>query len=229
MNNLEIWDKVREVPKEAIKPINGGRLKGMSDINPVWRIKTLTEQFGMCGFGWKYEIMNERLEEAANGEITAFVRINLYVKVDNEWSAAIPGTGGNSFVAKESAGLRTSDECFKMALTDALSVACKALGIGADVYWAADKSKYGDNEQTTQPQNQPTQQPSQQPQKTTKPALSDKQVSRLWAIAKSANVTEATVREVIKKDYNKEHIHDLTKTEYDKVCERLETKIKQSA
>ena len=30
----------------------------------------------------------------------------------------------------------TSDECYKMALTDALSVACKALGVAADVLLA---------------------------------------------------------------------------------------------
>ena len=36
----------------------------------------------------------------------------------------------------------TSDECYKMALTDAISVACRALGVGADVYWEADRSKY---------------------------------------------------------------------------------------
>ena len=29
-----------------------------------------------------------------------------------------------------------------MAITDAFGVACKYLGIGADVYWANDKSKY---------------------------------------------------------------------------------------
>ena len=29
-----------------------------------------------------------------------------------------------------------------MALTDAMSVACKALGVAADVYWQADKTKY---------------------------------------------------------------------------------------
>jgi hypothetical protein len=46
------------------------------------------------------------------------------------------------FVASEKSGLYTSDECFKMALTDALSVACKALGIGADVYWDRDPNKY---------------------------------------------------------------------------------------
>ena len=31
----------------------------------------------------------------------AFVMINLYVKVDGEWSKPIVGTGGSSFVAKE--------------------------------------------------------------------------------------------------------------------------------
>jgi uncharacterized protein with PIN domain len=66
----------------------------------------------------------------------------LYIKIDDKWSEAIPGTGGSSFVTKEKNGLYMSDECFKMALTDAISVACKALGIGADVYWDKDKTKY---------------------------------------------------------------------------------------
>lgn len=35
-----------------------------------------------------------------------------------------------------------SDECYKMATTDALSVACKNLGIGADIYWKESKTKY---------------------------------------------------------------------------------------
>jgi hypothetical protein len=38
-----------------------------------------------------------------------------------------------------------------MALTDAISVACKALGIAADVYWEADKSKYDDQSAKTEP------------------------------------------------------------------------------
>lgn len=140
--NLSIYNQVRSVPENALKKIEAGRLKGKSDINPMWRIKTLTEQFGMCGVGWKYVIKEERLENGGKDEIAAFVNIDLFVKVNNEWSEAIPGTGGSMFVASESKGLYTSDECFKMALTDALSVACKALGFGADVYWNADKSKY---------------------------------------------------------------------------------------
>ena len=141
-DNMIVYDAVRAVPNAAKRSITAGRLKGKTDINPMWRIKVLTEQFGVCGFGWKYEILSERLETGANNEISAFVTIHLYVKIGDAWSAPIPGVGGSAFVAKERSGLYTSDECFKMALTDAISVACKALGVGADVYWDADASKY---------------------------------------------------------------------------------------
>lgn len=142
MDNLTIYNEVRNVPDSAKRRIEAGRLKGKTDINPMWRIKALTEKFGPCGFGWKYVITDKRLEQGANGEVAAFLDIDLFVKADGVWSDAIPGTGGSAFVAKEKNGLYTSDECFKMALTDAISVACKALGFGADVYWDADKSKY---------------------------------------------------------------------------------------
>lgn len=137
--NMEIYNQVREVPKEAQKPIGAGRLKGMTDIKPQWRIEKLTEVFGACGFGWKTVIKNKEIIEGANEEKIAIVDIDLFVKVNGEWSEAIEGTGGSSFVAKESKGLYTSDECFKMAYTDALSVACKALGVGANVYWGDSK------------------------------------------------------------------------------------------
>ena len=141
-DNLELWEKVRAVPENALTPITGGRLKGKSDISPLWRFKTLTDMFGVCGFGWRYEVVGKRLEQGANGEIAAFVDIHLFVKMDGEWSAAIPGTGGSSFVANEKNGLYVNDECFKMALTDAIGVACKSLGIAADVYWSKDCTKY---------------------------------------------------------------------------------------
>lgn len=142
MENMAIYNAARSVPDSAKRQIGAGRLKGKTDINPMWRLKTLTEQFGPCGIGWKYVITDKRLEQGANGEVAAFLDIDLFVKVDGAWSEAIPGTGGSAFVAREKSGLYTSDECFKMALTDAISVACKALGFGADVYWEADRSKY---------------------------------------------------------------------------------------
>ena len=145
-NNLNIYNQLRSVPEEAQKKITGGRLNGMTDIKPMWRIEKLTEVFGMCGIGWKAPIKNKEIIEGANGEKIAIVDIDLYVKVNNKWSEPIEGTGGSSFISKEKNGLYTSDECFKMAYTDAISVACKSLGMGADVYWG--DSKYATREAT---------------------------------------------------------------------------------
>lgn len=145
MSNLDIYNKVREVPKEAQKQIGGGRLKGMTDINPMWRIKCLTEQFGACGFGWYYVIKEKWVETCmSKDEITANVKIELYYKVGDEWSKPVEGVGGSMLVASERNGLYVNDECYKMALTDAISVACKALGMGADIYWSNDNTKYND-------------------------------------------------------------------------------------
>lgn len=142
MDNLEIYKSVCAVPEEAIKTISSGRIKGFSDISPMWRIKKLTETFGPCGIGWKYEITRQWTENGANGEISAFCNINLYYKYKDQWSEPIPGTGGAAFVSREQKGLHTSDECFKMALTDAISVAAKSIGVGANVYWDRDPDKY---------------------------------------------------------------------------------------
>lgn len=154
MANLDLYERVRKVPDNAKKTIEAGRTKGFTDINPMWRIKVLTEEFGACGQGWYIEVIDKRLEwdsEKPNGEVSCFVDINLYVKYGDEWSKPIFGTGGASFVTVEKSGrVYQSDECYKMAYTDAISVACKALGIGADVYWDKDRTKYSAKEGTPQ-------------------------------------------------------------------------------
>lgn len=140
--NMALYDAYRTVPETAKKTISAGRLKGMTDINPMWRIQSLTEAFGPCGVGWYAEILNQWIDGGSNGEAVANVRAALYVKVNGEWSRPIVGIGGSRFVAKEGGGLYTSDEAYKMAYTDAISVCCKMLGFGADVYWAAGRTKY---------------------------------------------------------------------------------------
>lgn len=157
--NLAIYEQARLVPESAIKPIVNGRLKGKSDINPVYRIKRMTEIFGPCGFGWKYEITKQWMETFGN-EVKAFTAINLYIKYEGVWSEPIPGVGGAAFVSQEKTGTYVNDECYKMSLTDALSVSMKALGIAADIYYAKDgknlnpgDSKYReeDSAQVSQP------------------------------------------------------------------------------
>ena len=154
MENLKIYDLLKEVPQEARKKITGGRLVGMTDIKPMWRIEKLTETFGPVGLGWYTETTKKEIIDGANGEKIATVDILLYVNYkepyqleEDLWSKPIEGSGGSSFIAKEKNGLYTSDECFKMAYTDALSVACKGLGMGANVYWG--DSKYDTSKKIT--------------------------------------------------------------------------------
>ena len=134
MENLNLYQKNEKPPQWALKTITGGRLNGKTDINPQWRYLALTETYGLCGFGWKYEVTKQWIEKGEKDEVCAFVNINLYVCVNDKWSEPIPGNGGSMFVSLEKNGLYTSDEAFKMATTDALGVACKMLGIGAAIY-----------------------------------------------------------------------------------------------
>ncbi|KKP81582.1 MAG: hypothetical protein UR84_C0021G0004 [candidate division WS6 bacterium GW2011_GWD1_35_594] len=142
-DNMRVWNSVDHPPGQFLRPIQAGRLKGKTDINPQWRYMAMTQAFGPCGFGWKYRVTEKWLEQAVDGQVCAFATIELMYKLDGEWSDPIPGLGGSMFTAKETNGLYSSDEAYKMAITDALSVAMKVLGVAADVYaglW--DGSKY---------------------------------------------------------------------------------------
>ena len=148
--NLSIYERVRGVPAEAKKAIEAGRLKGKSDINPMWRIKKLTEVFGPVGFGWYTEVVKSWTEVDENSDVAVFVDINLYVQKDGQWSKPIYGNGGNKLISHERKyenGVPIvvpylDDDAYKKAYTDAISVAAKALGVGADVYFEKDVTKY---------------------------------------------------------------------------------------
>ena len=151
MESMKIYNDARVCPPEAQRQIQAGKLKGKTDINPMWRIKKLTELFGPCGMGWKTTDESFWTTPGANGEVVAWCSLKLWW-FDNEigeWSDPVFGIGGSMMVDTQKGNLTSNDEAFKMAYTDAISVACKALGFAADIYWNgdADRTKYGRNEQ----------------------------------------------------------------------------------
>ena len=191
-NNLSIYERVRSVPTEAKKAIEAGRLKGKSDINPMWRIKKLTEVFGPVGFGWYTEVVKTWTEVDENADVAVFVDINLFVKKDGEWSKPIYGNGGNKLISHErkyESGTQVlvpylDDDAYKKAYTDAISVAAKALGVGADVYFEKDVTKYD----TAQSQSEPVQaQVAGTPVPEVKPTLSPSVKTWKQAIAFTAS------------------------------------------
>lgn len=146
MNNLDFWDRFAQPPPQVLTPIIGGRLKGKTDIKPQWRLKVMTEVFGPVGTGWNYQIVKTWTEQGSYEQVCVFVEVAVTYKTDEgKWSEPVTGIGGAFLIEKEKAGLHTDDDAYKKAVTDALSVALKALGVAANIYLGlGSESKYDD-------------------------------------------------------------------------------------
>lgn len=168
MENLEFYNSLRVCPDEAKRTIKGGRLSGFTDINPQYRIMAMTTVFGPCGIGWYYTI-DKQWEETYGAEVKCFCNVSVYIwnERTDSWSAPIQGTGGSTIVEQGRNGAYVSDEGYKMSLTDALSVAMKALGVAADVYFekgARYGTKYDQPQQQAKPAAQPQPVPAMTPE-----------------------------------------------------------------
>lgn len=140
----ERYAAASHVPKRVLKTIDVGRLKGKSDINPQWKISLMTEIYGMCGIGWKFEVTEKNTVTINTGEVMLFMTVAVYVKNDEKWSDPVYGMGGDFIVKKERTGLHANDEAYKMCLTDALGNALKYIGVAADVYEQLNDTKYAE-------------------------------------------------------------------------------------
>ena len=146
----DYYKKAAQPPPVALKEIKGGRLAGFTDVKPQWRYEAITKIFGLCGFGWKYEITRQWSEPGSAAQLMCFCTIFLYVKIEGQWSDGIPGTGGSMLIKDEKKGLHVFDDGYKMALTDALGVAMQRIGIASDIYMGRwDGSKYDVPEEST--------------------------------------------------------------------------------
>ena len=158
---IDIYDSLARPPKDALREIQAGKLKGKTDINPQWRYKAMTEKFGLVGIGWKYEVQKLWTEAGAGNEKLAFAQVAVYIKDGDVWSEPIVGIGGSRLVQLEKGAAVSNDEGYKMAVTDAFSTALKMLGVAADIYagrW--DGTKYNDEPATLpQPPAPPKKQP----------------------------------------------------------------------
>lgn len=163
---IDIYESLARPPKDALREIQAGKLKGKTDINPQWRYKAMTEKFGLVGIGWKYEVQKLWTEVGAGNEKLAFAQVAVFVKDGDAWSEPIVGIGGSKLVQFEKGAAVSNDEGYKMAVTDAFSTALKMLGVAADIYagrW--DGTKYNDEPATPPQQQSAPQQPPAPPKK----------------------------------------------------------------
>lgn len=168
--NLSIFSQVRTVPEQYLRDFPVSKGKTLTDINPTWRIETLTQLFGPCGKGWflsDVKFWSEQLD----GKVMTFCNLNLNIidpHTHEKWNP-IFGHGGNSMS-------KQGDEAYKCAMTDAISVACKQLGFAADIYYGHEVTKYDQVMQSYVPwgfvgNGQPQPLPQPQPQQIMAPQV----------------------------------------------------------
>jgi hypothetical protein len=112
----------------------------------------MTEVFGPAGKGWGMGEPTFQVVPGNDGQVAVFCTVSLWWCEPSavNGTALLPinprtvyGVGGDMVVVKQSDKLRTDDEAFKKAFTDAVGNAMKHLGMSADVHMGLfDDSKY---------------------------------------------------------------------------------------
>lgn len=142
-DNLTIWNTLGRTSPEHTKGFTrGGGFKGTA-VKPIYTEQKMTEMFGPCGIGWGFSEPTFQLVPGSDGQTAVYCWLTLWFVHDGARSAPIPGVGGDFVIVKQSSGLRTDDEAFKKAFTDAIGNAMKHIGMSADVHMGRfDDSKY---------------------------------------------------------------------------------------
>lgn len=142
-DNLAIWNKLGKTDPDQTKTFQrGGGFKGTA-IKPIYTEQKMTEVFGPCGICWGFTEPRFELVPASDGQTAVYCWLSLWYIHEGVRSEPIPGVGGDFVVVKQRDGLRTNDEAFKAAFTDAIGNAMKHLGMSADVHMGLfDDSKY---------------------------------------------------------------------------------------
>lgn len=142
-DNLAIWNTLGRTSPEHTKGFTrGGGFKGTA-VKPIYTEQKMTEMFGPCGIGWGFSEPTFQLVPGSDGQTAVYCWLTLWFVHGGARSAPIPGVGGDFVIVKQSSGLRTDDEAFKKAFTDAIGNAMKHIGMSADVHMGRfDDSKY---------------------------------------------------------------------------------------
>ncbi len=141
-NNLALWQSVEKTDPKHVKAITGKSYQGNSP-KPHYLVHKATETFGPCGIGWGFTILDERIEDGAEGERMSVARVRVWYKWNGE-RGEVEHVGGTQFSGKRASGKPFTDEdAPKKSVTDALVKALSLIGFAGDIFMGRyDDSKY---------------------------------------------------------------------------------------
>lgn len=141
-DNMEIWNKLGKTDPKHTKGFKRAGGFGGTAIKPIYTIQKMTEVFGPASQGWGTDDPLFQVVPGNDGQVAVYCTVALWTG-DQSSGGRVYGVGGDMVVVKQSSGLRTDDEAFKKAFTDAVGNAMKHLGMSADVHMGMfDDSKY---------------------------------------------------------------------------------------
>lgn len=140
--NMSLWERVCVTDPKAVKPITGKQYKGNSP-KPYWIVQRLTEEFGPCGLGWGYSVLNERMERMSETDVLHVALVRFWYVLDGK-RGEVEQIGQTKAAYKTSSGsLLVDEDAPKKSVTDALVKCASYIGFAGDIFsgrW--DDSKY---------------------------------------------------------------------------------------
>jgi hypothetical protein len=160
--NKALWRRVCVTDPKAVKPITGKQYSGNSP-KPYWIVERLTDEFGPCGIGWGFNILNERIERFSDSDTLHIAVVRLWYVMDGkrgeleqigQTKASYMTNAGKrgelEQIGQTKASYMTNASKFmldedapKKSVTDALIKCASYLGFAGDIFsgrW--DDSKY---------------------------------------------------------------------------------------
>lgn len=141
--NLALWEEVQKTDPKFTKEYTGpGGFTGTA-VNAQYLAKRATEQFGPCGTGWGYDILEERFDTGGplmskDGAVLAMAQVHTlkvalwYIGGDGGRKVVVH-YGHTPFVTQNRFGVQTDFEAPKKSLTDAIGKCLSQLGFSADI------------------------------------------------------------------------------------------------
>jgi hypothetical protein len=140
--NKALWQRVCVTDPKAVKAITGKQYSGNSP-KPYWIVERLTDEFGPCGIGWGFQILNERIERFSDTDSLHIAVVRFWYELDGK-RGELEQIGQTKASYQSNAGKFIVDEdAPKKSVTDALVKCASYIGFAGDIFagrW--DDSKY---------------------------------------------------------------------------------------
>lgn len=140
--NKALWKRAFTTDPKAVKSITGKQYAGNSP-KPYWIVERMTDEFGPCGIGWGFTILNERTEHLAENEVLHIALVRLWYVFDGKRGELEQIGQTRAVYVKKDKSLMIDEDAPKKSVTDALVKCASYLGFAGDIFsglW--DDSKY---------------------------------------------------------------------------------------